>query len=153
MFEALKFTAVDIDLMILCPIAGGIGGFLRFLCQAVNFDNLLGGSGRSGIENASFANVSQMFASLEWLLGHVILSAAAGLMVGLYFVGSVKGDPTTIARLLALSILVGYAAPRLWRSQEKSIISLVEKTIARELGRYDLEKKSNSSPIDNEKSG
>lgn len=52
-----------------------------------------------------------------------------GLVIALYFVGSIKQDITAVARILALCILLGYQAPTLWSLQESVIKNAVEKKL------------------------
>jgi len=52
-----------------------------------------------------------------------------GLVIALYFVGSIKQDITAVARILALCVLLGYQAPTLWSLQESVIKNAAEKKL------------------------
>ncbi len=52
-----------------------------------------------------------------------------GLVIALYFVGAFTENITTLARILALCILIGYQAPRIWQLQERLIESHIENKI------------------------
>jgi Na+/H+-dicarboxylate symporter len=65
--------------------------------------------------------------------------------LALYFVGALSEGPTTIARVLAFAILFGFAAPKLWISQEKLVANLVEKRMRALIEEYSLLKPDTST--------
>jgi len=58
-----------------------------------------------------------------------MLGAILGLVVALYFIGAVHENTTTLAKLAALSILLGFAAPKLWVAQERIIVGQAMKRL------------------------
>ena len=58
-----------------------------------------------------------------------------GLVISLYFVGAINQDITSLARILGLCVLLGYQAPSLWVTQEKTIKKLVDKKVDSVLGK------------------
>jgi len=52
-----------------------------------------------------------------------------GLVIALYFVGAFTQSITTLARILALCILIGYQAPKIWQLQERLVESHIENKI------------------------
>jgi hypothetical protein len=58
-----------------------------------------------------------------------LVGLALGLVIALYFIGTIQDDISSVSRILALSILLGYQAPMIWQSQEKTISKLVDKKI------------------------
>jgi hypothetical protein len=53
-----------------------------------------------------------------------------GLVIALYFVGSITESITSIARIFALCILLGYQAPKLWQWQERVVEDAVKSKIS-----------------------
>lgn len=139
MIENFGFSELDKLLIFWCPVAAAFGGCLRFFSQARNYDRLFPTGEDGELKQPKWIGVSQGLAAMEWLFGHVVLSAGAGLLLGLYFVGMIGNEANAIARLLGISILLGYIAPQLWSSQEKAILSKVEKIIKRELKKLEKE--------------
>ncbi len=117
----LGFSKYDILLIQICPLSAVIGGLARFVVLDTNFGRL---PARGG-----FYPVMTVFGRLKWVLAHVFVSAVLGLVFAFYFVGSVTEAPSTIAKLAAFSVLLGYAAPRLWESQEKIVMNVVERKL------------------------
>ena len=72
------------------------------------------------------ASPIELVTNFSWLTGRLLLSAVAGLVLALYFVGALTDSATTVARILAFAILVGYAAPRLWVAQEQVVAAAIE---------------------------
>jgi hypothetical protein len=52
-----------------------------------------------------------------------------GFVVSLYFVGAITDNITSIARIFALCILLGYQAPQIWALQENIFKEAVEKKL------------------------
>lgn len=64
-----------------------------------------------------------------WLFSRIYIGAATGLVLALYFVGAINSEVTSIGRLLALSIIVGYVAPSFWSNQDKTGITTITKEV------------------------
>ncbi|MCC9660498.1 hypothetical protein LPA49_07940 [Pseudoalteromonas sp. MB41] len=135
MIEGFGFTDVDKLLTFWCPIAAAFGEWLRFLSKARNYEHFISFDESGKAKEPTWASFGQLMSAVEWLLGHLILSAGAGLILSLYFVGMIDSEANAIARLLGVSIILGYIAPQLWLSQEKTILNKVEKIIASELNK------------------
>ncbi len=56
----------------------------------------------------------------------LLISLALGLVVALYFVGSIKSEMSSVAKILALCILLGYQSPNFWSSQEKVLKKMID---------------------------
>jgi hypothetical protein len=52
-----------------------------------------------------------------------------GLLVALYFLGAINQDLTSTARVIGLSILLGYQAPNIWSTQERIIYRVIDRKI------------------------
>lgn len=63
-----------------------------------------------------------------------MVGAVLGFVVALYFIGAVSDHLTSLARILALCILLGYQAPSLWRTQERILSTIVEEKVKAILG-------------------
>ncbi len=62
-------------------------------------------------------------------MGNGIIAMGLGIVVSLYFFGAITQDLTSIARVVGLSILLGYQAPQLWGMQEKAVSKFAEKEL------------------------
>lgn len=62
-----------------------------------------------------------------------MLGAILGLIIGLYFIGAIQETPSTIAKVMALSILLGYAAPKIWEAQDKIVTAKINKIVNSEI--------------------
>jgi len=65
----------------------------------------------------------------NWLGLRILLGAILGLIIALYFIGSIQENISTICKISALSILAGYAAPKIWVMQEILLINRLENLI------------------------
>ena len=60
-------------------------------------------------------------------MGNKKIAMGLGIVISLYFFGAITEDLTSLARVVGLSIVLGYQAPNLWRLQEKAINKIAEK--------------------------
>lgn len=106
----LGLTAFDVALLLCCPGGGALGMAvakeLRVYSDAPSND----------------------LRNLERISTHLV-GMALGLVVALYFVGSIQNSISSVARVIALSILLGYQAPNIWMSQEKAVKRLVDERL------------------------
>lgn len=68
-----------------------------------------------------------------WLYLRMVLGGILGLVIGLYFIGSIQQNVATISKILAFSILAGYSAPKIWEAQDKIVAQKVGKLVQAEL--------------------
>ncbi len=131
----LGFQRQDITLLYLAPLCAALGGFSRWVLMYKEDFRKLPSKGR-------FHQPMQFFAMGEWALGHAFVSGVLGLILALYFVGAFTESPTTVARVLAFSILIGFGAPRLWRTQETIVREAVDEKLKQLLKKSDEKEKS-----------
>ena len=60
---------------------------------------------------------------------NLIVGLALGLVVSLYFIGSIQNSISAVSRLLAFCILLGYQAPNICFSQERVIKKVIDKRL------------------------
>ena len=112
----IALSAVDVSLLLLCPVCATLGVLVSFVLK--------------GRERHSHEPGVKAFLLGIWVnVGFLFIGLVLGLVVALFFVGAVNNEVTSLARVLALAILLGYQAPHLWMSQEV----FVRKVIAEEL--------------------
>ncbi|EKY4193728.1 hypothetical protein RCQ53_000968 [Vibrio harveyi] len=111
--EQFGITYFDLALLILCPIGGVMGSFAFAIMDSI--DPL----------NSPKDEVSLIFASAQlqekrdvWLGLRCTLGFILGVVVSLYFLGSIQPNIATVAKIMALSIVAGYAAPKVWAAHE-----------------------------------
>lgn len=128
----LGFTSQDYLLVVLCPIFAALGSLVHAMLLEINPNKIpSGGALRSG---------NHAMAVLKWHISRLFIGAALGLILGLYFVGSLIESPNAVSRVLALAVLMGFSAPKLWLMQEKHILEQVEKKIEAAIGNASLNK-------------
>ena len=110
----LGFKQYDIALLLLCPLGAVLGSIAHVLLQVMN-PNRPPRLGSMRIVSA--ADVGRY----AWIAGRLALGAILGLVIALYFIGALQENLTTLAKIVALSVLLGSAAPRLWIMQEKLV--------------------------------
>lgn len=116
--QSIGFSQVDLFLLILSPVCAGIGSTANGMLTEMNPSRLpRGGRIRGHVEVVVF---------IKWCVYRLFIGCALGLVVGLYFVGSLNESPTSLARALALAVIVGYAAPKLWQLQERQVLREAE---------------------------
>lgn len=113
----------DLAMLILCPLAAAIGSFAHTILQTINPHRM---PGKGSTQFLTGRDAAGRFA---WILLRLTLGAILGLVIALYFVGAIQENIATLAKIVALSILVGYAAPKLWVAQEKILAAQVDRHI------------------------
>ena len=121
MFQSLGFSEQDLMLLKLCPLFAALGGFVHAYVLIGDYSKLP--------KNGRLAKPREALARVAWLTGRLLIAAVAGFVLALYMVGALTDSPTTTARILAFSVLVGYAAPRLWATQESLVNEVLEKKL------------------------
>jgi hypothetical protein len=125
----LGFNNYDVALMIACPIGAVLGSFAHAIVQTID----LNGPPRN---KSDMSLVSPEIQELRgaWLGLRLILGAILGLVIGLYFVGAIQETPATFAKIAALSVLAGYAAPKVWAAQDKIVSAKINKIVSSVIG-------------------
>jgi len=111
----LGFKQFDIGLLVLCPIGAILGSYAHTILLTINPTKM---PGRGGTRFVSHVDA---LGRAMWTFNRCMLGAILGLVVALYFIGAVHENITTLAKLVALSILLGFAAPKLWIAQERIV--------------------------------
>ncbi|MFM5651080.1 hypothetical protein ACET76_02365 [Aeromonas caviae] len=118
----LGMTNFDVALLLLCPFGGVIGSFAFAIMDSIDPT-----SSPKDENNADIASKKLQEKRGIWLSLRCLLGAILGLVISLYFLGSIQHNISTVAKIVALSIIAGYAAPRIWVVQE----ALIEEKIKR----------------------
>jgi hypothetical protein len=134
--DILGFSQFDVALIILCPIGGVIGSFAYAIVDSIDPTN-----SPKKEDQVVFNSKGLQEHRGAWLGLRCTLGAILGLVIGLYFIGAIQENPTTIAKILALSILAGYVAPKVWTAQDKIVDAKLKKIIAES----DVDKKHNNT--------
>jgi hypothetical protein len=112
----LGFQKYDLALLIFCPLGAVIGSFAHAILQIMNPHRVP----KPGTVRI-LAGVDAV-GRFGWLAFRLALGAILGLVVGLYFIGALQENLTTLAKIVALCILLGYAAPKIWLAQEQVVV-------------------------------
>lgn len=120
MFTGVSFSDNDLFMMFLCPVFSMVGGVANFFALYQSHEN----AHKQG-ESGKLIDFKMASMHADRLRVRVILSVVIGLIVALYFIGSIV-SPNTVAKVFALSIILGFSVPALWLSQEKLILDTTE---------------------------
>lgn len=124
----LDLSNYDIALIYLCPFGAVIGSLAHAIVETIHLD-------RPPIEEDEYKFASKKLSKMRgtWIGLRMFLGAILGLALGLYFVGAIQETPSTVAKIIALSILIGYSAPRLWIVQDKILTHKIKEIINSEI--------------------
>ena len=111
----LGLQKYDFALLMLCPFGAVLGSLAHAILQLINPHRMP----RPGAVRI-LSNIDAM-GRFQWLMLRFVLGGILGLVVGLYFIGAIQENKTTLAKIVALSMLLGFAAPKLWLAQERVI--------------------------------
>jgi len=119
-FGNLTLNGVDLALLVLCPVFSSLGVLVSFVLK----------------EQEKKPESSFLRNSLEQVgqyCGNLFIGLVLGLLIALFFVGAINSEVTSLAKVLALSILLGYQAKTIWFSQEKVINNAIQKKVKQAL--------------------
>ncbi len=111
----IEINTIDIALLLLCPIFTALGVLVAALVNSSDQYSQL-----SPIKRF----FSEAFANLANLLAGVVL----GTVIALFFMGAINNDISSLARILVLSVFLGYKAPLLWNFHNRNAQPTVDKT-------------------------
>jgi hypothetical protein len=135
--ESFGFTSQDILFLFYCSAFAALGGMANVCVLWADYSKLP--------DEGSFiiANLRVACIRIFWIFIRVQLSCVVGLIFSLFLVGALNSNSATTARIFALSILIGYAAPKLLVTQEALISEAVENKLRKILQE---KKKEQASP-------
>ncbi|MFM5840965.1 hypothetical protein ACET68_21155 [Aeromonas rivipollensis] len=125
----LGMTNFDLALLLLCPFGGVIGSFAFAIMDSIDPTNSPKDENNADIASKKLQEKRGIWLSLRCLLGAIL-----GLVISLYFLGSIQHNISTVAKIVALSIIAGYAAPRIWVVQEALIEEKIKHLISNDKG-------------------
>lgn len=124
--NSIGFKNQDYALILLCPIFSAIGSLVSIVMEKY-------------VQNDAY----NIFNTSK-IVGRLFVGSVLGLVLSLYLIGAISEGRSTIPRILALSILIGYSAPRIWFIQKKAVEAVAEKRIEKLLEKS-LSKNINNS--------
>lgn len=125
----LGLKKYDVALLVLCPCAAMLGSFAHVILQMINPQRM------PTQGNTRILGHLDAFGRMVWTMLRLALGAILGLVIALYFIGALQENISTLAKIIALSVLIGYAAPKLWLAQEKLVIGQTLKHLESVLGK------------------
>ena len=124
-FENLGLTSYDVALLIGCPIGGVVGSMAHAIVKTIDLDGPPNREDGMRLASKELQELRGIWLHLRLTLGGIL-----GLVLGLYFIGAIQPTSGTIAKIIALSIIAGYAAPKVWEAQEKLIDTKLKQAVA-----------------------
>ncbi|HCE8944356.1 TPA: hypothetical protein NHU91_003563 [Pseudomonas aeruginosa] len=119
-FNVVGFTGYDFALLAACTFGAVVGSFAQAIVATIHPD---GPPNKEGVMH--FASPELQKARGAWIAMRLVLGGILGFVFGLYFVGTLHETPATFAKVWALSFIVGYAAPKIWAAQERTLLRSV----------------------------
>ncbi|WP_113722094.1 hypothetical protein [Aeromonas salmonicida] len=121
----LGMTNFDLALLLLCPFGGVVGSFAFAIMDSIDPINSPKDENMADIASKKLQEKRGIWLSLRCMLGAIL-----GLVISLYFLGSIQQNISTVAKIVALSIIAGYAAPKIWAAQEVLVEEKVRQLIS-----------------------
>lgn len=121
--SALGFTQVDQLLFMLCPLVAVLGSMVRLALRALGWSEKRVRSATATLEPNHFQR--RLSRTIVSILATLFVAFVAGLVVALYFAGSIAPSREAVGKLLAFTLLVGYMAPSFFTAQEQKIARLL----------------------------
>lgn len=124
----LGLSSYDMALLVACPIGAVLGSFAQAIVKTIDLKG-------PPTKESDMTLASPALQELRgaWLGLRLMLGAILGLVIGLYFVGAIQENPATLAKIAALSILAGYAAPKVWAAQDRIVSAKISKIVNAEM--------------------
>lgn len=139
LFKEFNLSNLDKLLLIGSPICSIIGSLVHAFTAEMDINEFpktqINGELKVGIRNHLEVGLI-----LKWLFYRLFVGAVIGFVFALYFIGITNNTLTSIARLLAFSVLIGFSAPKLWASQEKILTKHIDLKLKEILNLKEIEK-------------
>ncbi|WP_320424675.1 hypothetical protein [Roseateles agri] len=124
-------------MLMLCPAAAVLGSFVHMFMVENDFSQMPKLNEERGVVNRiekSVFSLASWFSVFNqkrwyWIWGRVTVGVAVGMLVALYFVGAINPGAANSAKVLALSVLAGYLAPKLFIAQERAVSQALDKKL------------------------
>lgn len=107
--SSIGFTTFDCALIVACTVGAVFGSIVQIALAVIKHD----GPPRS-LKDLSIAPPEIQEVRGIWMYLRLVVGGVLGFVFALYFVGMLNPSAGTFARILALSFVVGYAAPKIW---------------------------------------
>lgn len=121
--SAIGFTQADQLLFMLCPLVAVLGSMVRLALRALGWSERRVRNSTVTSEPKRFPR--QISRTIVSILATVFIAFVAGLVVALYFAGSIAPSREAVGKLLAFTLLVGFMAPSFFTAQEQKIARLL----------------------------
>ncbi|WP_130472435.1 hypothetical protein [Candidatus Magnetaquicoccus inordinatus] len=142
--SVFEFTCVDVLLVLVCSVGGCVGSVANIISQEI------GSSRIPGKGSTIILSSIDAIGRVKWIFLRLVQGLIIGLIIALYFVGSIHKGPASISKVIALSILIGYSAPAFWKKQEIIVNNKLLKEIQENL--YQNINKNNENNVSNQDS-
>lgn len=124
----LNLGLVDGIILLESPIYAIIGRFANWAILEVNLSEKPI-TNKNGKIQVRLRNHLEVGFILKWLSLRLMVGGILGLVFALYFVEIINDDFNSISIILGFAILIGYAAPKTWVSQEKMVQKYIDQKV------------------------
>lgn len=127
-----KFSPYDLLLIYFCPVAGIIGGFAHAFLVDSDWSKIppLEFTEKSKKEEKKLrASTHSGNIRVAWVLGRLLLGGVVGLGVMLFFLGSVIGTIPASSKVLLISLIGGFSAPKILGHIDANIVAKIQRAL------------------------
>lgn len=103
----------DTALLVIAPALGLLGSVVR----ALTIRNSLEVLPTRPTSNANKFDWRFFYSRFNWYFAWAIVGCATGLLIGLLFSGSMASGFQSLARVGAMALISGFAAPSVWKKK------------------------------------
>ena len=122
--QSLGPGAQDVALLLMSPMLGVIGSVVRVMTIRYTLESV-----PDKPISASAFKFGYFCERFFWYWAWVWAGFASGLLVSLLFIGTLSSGAASVARVGAMALITGFAAPSVWKKQ----IDLAEDIIGKRL--------------------
>jgi hypothetical protein len=101
----IEVNTIDVALLVLCPVFAALGVMVASLISSAP-KNLVN-------------NIYQR--AFNGICANIFIGVVVGIVVSLFFIGAINNDITSLARVLVLTVFLGYKAPLFWSTKRKQV--------------------------------
>ncbi|OUS35210.1 hypothetical protein A9R01_07245 ['Osedax' symbiont bacterium Rs2_46_30_T18] len=97
----VEVNTIDVALLVLCPVFAALGVMVASLVNGKT-------------QNPTGNIFKRFFSAIFSNIANVFIGIVVGIVISLFFVGAINNDISSLARVLVLTVFLGYKAPLIW---------------------------------------
>ena len=97
----IEVNTIDVGLLVLCPVFAALGVMVASLVN-----------GKIQVQTGNI--FKRFFSGVFSNIANLFIGIVVGIVISLFFVGAINNDISSLARVLVLTVFLGYKAPLIW---------------------------------------